>query len=111
VGRDIPRKLSPEDRLIGALRISLKHGLEAPFTCLGIGAAMLFRATDEKGELFEKDREFAEKVYPRGVDHVLGHICQLRPDTGAERKAIEIIKKHHEGLQGGASEWLAGLLL
>jgi mannitol-1-phosphate 5-dehydrogenase len=79
VGRDVQRKLGPEDRVIGALRFDEAHGVEAPVTTLCAAAGMLFRATDESGALFEKDRVFAESIYPRGVERVLTEVCGLEP--------------------------------
>jgi mannitol-1-phosphate 5-dehydrogenase len=79
VGRDLPRKLSPEDRLIGALRLDMKHDIEAPATMLGVAAAMLFRATDEEGNMYPADAEFVEKRLPRGPRVILSDLCQLNP--------------------------------
>ncbi|MBM3499626.1 MAG: mannitol-1-phosphate 5-dehydrogenase [Armatimonadetes bacterium] len=79
VGRDLQRKLGPEDRVIGALRFDEAQGIEAPVTTLCAAAGMLFRATDESGAPFEKDRLFAEEIYPRGVEHVLETVCGLSP--------------------------------
>jgi mannitol-1-phosphate 5-dehydrogenase len=80
VGRDVQRKLGPEDRVIGALRFDAEHGVPAPVTTLCAAAGMLFRATDEQGRMFDRDREFAETIYPRGVEYVLEHTSGLRPD-------------------------------
>lgn len=80
VGRDVQRKLGPEDRVIGALKFDEEHGVEAPVTTLCAAAGMLFRAKDESGGLFEKDRVFAEEIYPLGVEYVLGNVCGLRPE-------------------------------
>lgn len=78
VGRDIQRKLGPQDRVIGALRLDEEHGVEAPVTTLGAAAGMLFRATDETGAMFERDRVFAEEIYPRGAEYVLERVCGLK---------------------------------
>jgi mannitol-1-phosphate 5-dehydrogenase len=80
VGRDVQRKLGPDDRVIGALRFDAAHRVPAPVTTLCAAAGMLFRATDESGRVFDRDRGFAESVYPRGVEHVLQSVCGLHPD-------------------------------
>ncbi len=80
VGRDVQRKLGPEDRVIGALRFDAEHHVEAPVTTLCAAAGMLFRATDESGVMFDKDRAFAEEIYPLGIDRVLQTVCGLRPE-------------------------------
>ncbi|HID95969.1 MAG TPA: mannitol-1-phosphate 5-dehydrogenase [Candidatus Latescibacteria bacterium] len=109
VGRDLPRKLSSDDRLIGALRLDLRHGIFAPYTILGTAAAMLFRGKDRDGRLFKNDRRFAEEVYPRGIDHVLREICGLDPDKEQERRLMESIKRAHQFLRRRdptRSDWL-----
>jgi mannitol-1-phosphate 5-dehydrogenase len=80
VGRDVQRKLGRQDRIIGAARFDARHGVSAPYTCLCAAAGMRFRATDENGDMYEKDREFAARVYPRGPEHVLREVSQLDPD-------------------------------
>ena len=42
VGKDTKRKLSSNDRLIGALSLAEKHGLPCEFLCIGIAAGMNF---------------------------------------------------------------------
>jgi mannitol-1-phosphate 5-dehydrogenase len=85
VGRDVQRKLGPEDRVIGALHFDAEHGVEAPVTTLCAAAGMLFRATDESGAMFDKDEAFAREIYPRGVAPVLQEICDLRPEERLHR--------------------------
>jgi len=80
VGRDVQRKLGPDDRVIGSLRFDAEHHAPASVTILCAAAGMLFRATDESGRMLDKDREFAERIYPRGVEYVLQSVCGLRPD-------------------------------
>jgi mannitol-1-phosphate 5-dehydrogenase len=72
VGRDLPRKLARNDRLIGALLLDLKHGIPAPYTVIGAAAA--------------KDRFFVEELYSKGVDHVLSVACGLDPNRPEERR-------------------------
>ena len=86
VGRDLPRKLARNDRLIGALLLDAKHGVPAPYTVIGAAAAMLFRAVDEHGDLYARDRFFAEELYSKGVDHVLSIACGLDPKHTEERR-------------------------
>ena len=42
VGKDTKRKLGANDRLIGALKLCEKHGVDASYICIGIAAGMLF---------------------------------------------------------------------
>ncbi|MFQ6094968.1 MAG: mannitol-1-phosphate 5-dehydrogenase [Candidatus Bathyarchaeia archaeon] len=103
VGRDVPRKLSRKDRLIGALLLDAKHCIPAPCTTLGAAAATLFRGKDEKGELYKKDLIFVEEVYPRGIDYILREICGL--DFEKERTLIQGIKEAYEFLVRDPRGW------
>lgn len=47
VGRDTVRKLSPSDRLSGAVKLLSKHGISASYHLLGIAAALHFSGTDD----------------------------------------------------------------
>ena len=61
VGRDLPRKLSRDDRLTGAMILCVKHGL--PFDAIAevYRAALDFACPDENGALFPADAEFRKK--------------------------------------------------
>ncbi|MFQ5808825.1 MAG: mannitol-1-phosphate 5-dehydrogenase [Armatimonadota bacterium] len=95
VGRDLQRKLAPDDRVIGALRLDAKHGVEAPLTTLAAAAGMLFRATDDDGRMFPRDAEFAEAIYSQGPEHVLRTVCKLDPADEADRRIHEDVLAAH----------------
>ncbi|MBO4594692.1 MAG: mannitol dehydrogenase [Clostridia bacterium] len=42
VGKDTKRKLGPNDRLIGALKLCEKYGIDASCICIGVAAGFLF---------------------------------------------------------------------
>lgn len=109
VGRDVPRKLSRNDRLIGALLLDAKHGVRSPCTALGAAAAMLFRGKDERGEMFGKDRIFAEETYPRGIDFVLKEVCRL--DFERERNLIDSVKEAYDFIDKDRKNWFSWLNL
>ena len=50
VGRDLNRKLSVNDRMMGAISLCAKHGIDAFNIKLGVASAMLF------GEDYNKER-------------------------------------------------------
>jgi mannitol-1-phosphate 5-dehydrogenase len=102
VGRDLPRKLSPEDRLVGALRLGLRHGLSAPNTLLGIAAALHFRAVDEEGRLHPADAQFVEEWIPQGPEKILTGVCALNPDVPAEAECIREVAAACHRLGTGA---------
>ncbi len=67
VGRDLPRKLSPNDRFVGALKLVAEQGGPTQAICDGIAAALLFAAADEQGHPFPPDTEVRQKVANEGV--------------------------------------------
>ncbi len=91
VGRDVTRKLGREDRIIGSARFDARHGVSAPYTCLCAAAGMRFRATDETGEMYDRDREFAEKVYPRGPEHILREVSELEPEDPVDATVFQAV--------------------
>ena len=103
VGRDLPRKLSRDDRIIGALRFDLAHGIASAATARVAAAALEFRGTDEHGQLAPSDAAFLRDDYPQGLDHLLTHLCGLRLDDPAERSLADAIRAAHEELVVTAS--------
>ena len=63
VGRDTVRKLSKNDRLIGAHDLCLKHKISPVYICLGIASALCFDA--------DGDIEVAQSVKETGVKNTL----------------------------------------
>ncbi|OPZ08640.1 MAG: Mannitol-1-phosphate 5-dehydrogenase [candidate division BRC1 bacterium ADurb.BinA292] len=77
VGRDLPRKLAPDDRCIGALRLCQREGVE-PAAIVGvIAAALHFKARDEHGELFPADAAFHARLASAGPETVLREVAGL----------------------------------
>jgi mannitol-1-phosphate 5-dehydrogenase len=103
VGRDIQRKLSRNDRLIGALLLDEKNSVPVPFTTLIIPAAMLFRGKDDEGKLDPRDEAFADEVFPLGIDHILRVICGL--DNDKEASLIRNIKKAYKKIINEPKNW------
>ncbi len=98
VGRDLPRKLGFDGRLVGAARLDVKHEIVPGYTALGIAAAFFFRAEDENGKLFENDRKFVEELTRHSVDQMLSNICGLNPQEHGE--LMTLIKRAHKFLIG-----------
>ncbi len=95
-GRDLYRKLGPNDRLIGSLKICKEHGVIPRYIALGTACAFFFRGTDEEGNMYEKDRIFHETESVKGVDHILNNICKIE-----DRKTSSLIKRYYEEIQQG----------
>ncbi len=55
----------------------------------------MFRAEDEKGQLYENDKKFIEELQQYGLDYILQNICGL--DAPEYRELIVLIK-HAYGL-------------
>ncbi len=91
VGRDIRRKLGREDRVVGALRFDAARGVAAPYTSLCAAAGMRFRATDEHGEMYEPDLDFARHIYPEGAEQVLREVSGLAQGDTADDAVLAAV--------------------
>lgn len=80
VGRDLPRKLAPGDRFIGALRLMQQYNGDCSVIYKAIAAALKFKAVDEKGKMFPADIAFHERLEQEGVEQVLQSHCGLSPE-------------------------------
>ncbi len=89
VGRDLPRKLSRQDRIVGALLLDAAEDVPAPSTLATLVAALSFGATDEHGRPFPADEEFARTFESRGLDWVLTEVCGLDAAVPAEARIRE----------------------
>ncbi|MBN1942403.1 MAG: mannitol-1-phosphate 5-dehydrogenase [Phycisphaerae bacterium] len=97
VGRDLYRKLGPEDRCIGSLRLARACGVDAEPILRTIAAALHFRACDEHGEMFPADAEFHEALRRQGPRGMLETHCGLnQPEDAAD---VERILAEYERIQ------------
>ena len=71
VGRDLPRKLGPQDRFVAAMRLDLEYRIEPVETASGFAAGLLFEGRDESGDEFGPDAAFHEHVRDRGISSAL----------------------------------------
>ena len=78
VGRDTIRKLSSNDRLIGAHNICKKNGISPIYICLGIAAALLFSPEDDNASI-----EIAEYTRANGVKEALKKYSNLEDADSA----------------------------
>jgi mannitol-1-phosphate 5-dehydrogenase len=91
VGRDLPRKLSRHDRIVGALLLDAAEGVPAPATIAALVAALSFRATDEHGRRYPADEEFGRNFEARGLEWVLTEVCGLDPAVPVEQGIREAV--------------------
>jgi mannitol-1-phosphate 5-dehydrogenase len=83
VGCDLPRKLGPDDRLAGAIRLAKE--MNAPFDLIleTVVNACHFRAPDESGKMFPADAVFSD-IFRKGIRQVLTGICHFDPVADRE---------------------------
>ena len=93
VGRDLKRKLSSDDRCIGALRLIVNNDGNPEPVCRVIGAALCFKARDESGNLFPSDEEFHNELNNEGINFMLANVCKLDPEK--DSKEIKFIIKNY----------------
>jgi len=74
VGCDLPRKLGPDDRLVGAIKLAIEMNLPYRKILKALVCGCRFRATDENGKMFPAEIEFAE-IYKTSIRNVLTDIC------------------------------------
>ena len=75
VGCDLPRKLSSNDRLAGAINLAIELKLPYDKILHVLKIACLFRATDENGLMLPADIEFVSLFENEGMSAVLTQIC------------------------------------
>lgn len=99
VGQDLYRKLGPEDRLVGVLRLALKYRMPYDNILYIIACAMDFKAVDELGKRTQSDDDFSAEA-KLGVSHMLESVCglSLKKYPEIHKKAQEFyMKTKHEG--------------
>lgn len=104
VGRDLRRKLAPEDRFIGALRLVAEAGGDTQVVCDAIAAAMLFSARDEQGNELPSDADVREQIAAEGPRRFLETFARLDPVRfGCEIARIETRYRALSAASAGAS--------
>jgi len=92
VGRDLYRKLGPQDRLVGAIRMAMKHGLKFDYILRAIIYGFNFKATDELGNLYITDDQFHKNAKKLDNNSLLEQICGFDKDKDiAVFEFIEIL--------------------
>jgi len=83
VGKDPMRKLSSDDRLIGAAKLAQKHKIVPLYICLG--AANAFRFNDMEDN---SSKEMQNMINRDGFEEVLKQVCKLNPDEALGKRII-----------------------
>lgn len=96
VARDPQRKLSPEDRLVGAARLAQSAGVEPRALALGTAAALCFRAAgDPSAEWIQ------QQLARHGLGWLLRQVCRLNAQRGFGRSVAEQWRRLAPGSQSG----------
>jgi len=74
VGCDLKRKLGPDDRIVGAIRVARSVNMPYDSILKVLLCACHFRATDENGRFSTEDTEFI-RLYEEGIRNVLIKVC------------------------------------
>lgn len=74
VGCDLMRKLGPEDRLAGAIKLALEYDLPYDKILFALLCGCHFKAEDEDGNLFNDDKEFIIR-YDKNIRKILTDVC------------------------------------
>lgn len=95
IGSDLNRKLSCNDRIVGAIKLAQKH--QCPYNRLldVLIYGLFFRAVDESGQLFEGDKDFVRNL-EFNLDNLLISRCGL--DRLSDIDLIGKIKDKYEFL-------------
>lgn len=80
VGRDTLRKLSPDDRICGLIRLCLKNGIYPSYVMIGLAAGLRFT-----GDGDESSRELYEFTKRNGVRAALEKYCGITDAAICER--------------------------
>lgn len=83
VGRDLRRKLAPEDRCIGALKLLAETGVPYAYTAKAVAAGLKFAAVDVDGAFLREDRLLVERAAKEGPESVLTDVSGLNASRDA----------------------------
>ncbi|HAJ95602.1 MAG TPA: hypothetical protein DCP02_05135 [Actinobacteria bacterium] len=97
IGRDLIRKLGPEDRLVGAIKMGLVHNMNVDKILYALASSFYFRAADESGDMFDRDIEFVEKYFKNGIEYILINVCGFSRDN--HRNIIRKCEKYSEEIK------------
>ncbi|HOJ09894.1 MAG TPA: mannitol dehydrogenase [Clostridiales bacterium] len=94
VGRDTVRKLSKNDRLVGAAELCVKQGIVPAYICIGIAAGYIFAPEDDRFA-----SQVRQTVASEGIEKALGqYSC-----TDSESPLFNIVVKFYNMIKDGAS--------
>jgi mannitol-1-phosphate 5-dehydrogenase len=84
VGRDLFRKLGPEDRLAGAIRLAISTRNSYDLILYALISGFYFKAPDDEGNLFPSDEKFIKLVKQQGIEKILEKVCNFNKTDHSE---------------------------
>lgn len=97
VGRDLLRKLGPEDRLAGVIIKGLKYNMNVDKILYALVCGFYFRAADKSGAMFDRDIEFVIKYFNNSIEYVLVNVCGF--DKNKHKDIIAKCEKYSEEIK------------
>ena len=95
VGQDLPRKLGPDDRFMGIIRLAINLKMDYSQILKAMAFAFVFKGYDEKGNRSARDLVF-ERQMKKGIDNILTNICGL--DMARDEAFICELRKEVEDI-------------
>jgi mannitol-1-phosphate 5-dehydrogenase len=96
VGHDLPRKLGPDDRFMGAIHLARKIGMAHDRIIQAMAYGFSFKAKDEEGKYFQPDIELIETL---ASDFKSTLIEKLGFDALEDQPTIKLLKKQYAELE------------
>ena len=88
VGRDTKRKLSENDRFVGAARLCEKHGIPPVNILAGLAAGLHFAPSGDEASI-----EVSGDAKANGVAHALSAYCGVGADSGFVERVEDVYNK------------------
>ncbi|MCK9641355.1 MAG: hypothetical protein M0R39_15730 [Prolixibacteraceae bacterium] len=95
VGQDRPRKLGPDDRFVGIIRLAISLGIKYNMILKAMAYAFCFKASDENGHRSSPDILF-DNYRSRGMKFALQEVCGFDPVK--DKKLITEFKEYYNAL-------------
>ena len=90
VGRDPLRKIGPNDRLAGGIKLCLSQGIFPENICFVMACCLCYNYQDDI-----KAVEMQEMIKEKGVGYILKEVSHI-----TDEKVLEVIKRYYEGVKG-----------
>jgi mannitol-1-phosphate 5-dehydrogenase len=103
VGHDLTRKLSQDDRFMGAIHLAVKYNKPYDLILQAMAYGLTFSAKDEKGILFPSDKSFLESI---SKEFELTMINNLGFNQVVDGAVIEELKIQFKNLAYGSETTL-----